>query len=168
MEMFDNRVMRPRWVEQGELHHNTETQLWKRRNLSRFGLQDGTHYHNFSMHSQRLGLHGIADMIVETNTSVFAVEFKLSAHNKKRGDILQACAYAMLAQEHFNKPAPAVFLVGKNKILYTINIDDQKMQEVLHIASAIRRMMDQGRKPDSSATMAQCCNCEYLNHCNDR
>ena len=161
-------VQRPTWVAQGERFHQMEAKLWQRRNLSRFNLQAGRQYHNLTMRSVELGLHGIADMVIETDDAVYAVEFKLSASNKKRGDILQLTAYAMLAAAHFDKPGEIGFLVGSGKILHQIDIDPQRYQAVLDVAAAIRQMLNRGLKPDSGATLAQCCNCEYVNFCNDR
>ena len=71
------------------------------------------------MRNEDLGLHGIVDMAVETDAAVYAVEFKLSVNNKKRGDILQLVAYAMLLEKHFSKPSPVGFLAGKDKVLYS-------------------------------------------------
>ena len=80
------------------------------------------------MKSPDLGLHGIADMVIETDDAVYAVEFKLSANNKKRGDVLQLVAYAMLIQGYFKKPSPVGFLIGKNKILHQVVINQEKCE----------------------------------------
>lgn len=167
-ELTDFKVEYPLWVKQGERFHNIEEKLWRRRNLSRFNLQNGQVHHNLAMQSDELGLHGIADMVIETDESVYAVEFKLSANNKKRGDQLQLAGYAMLLEKHFSKLSPVGFLVGKGKVLHTIDIDADKRDAVKAIADNIRRMLRRGLKPESSATVAQCCACEYVNFCNDR
>jgi len=167
-ELTDFKVEYPTWVKQGERFHNIEEKLWRRRNLSRFNLQNGKVHHNLVMQNDELGLHGIADMVIETDKSVYAVEFKLSATNKKRGDQLQLAGYAMLLEKHFSKPSPVGFLVGKGKILHTIDIDAEKREAVRSITDKIRRMLRRGLKPESSAMVAQCCACEYVNFCNDR
>ena len=168
MELTDTAFHRPRWVEQGKSFHHREEKLWQRRNLSRFNLKSGKTYHNLTLQSDTLKLHGIVDMAIETDEAVYAVEFKLSADNKKRGDQLQLVAYAILLERHFSKPSPAGFLVGKGKVLHTIDIDEKKRQAVMEIANNIRQMLQRGSKPESSATIAQCCICEYVNFCNDR
>ena len=168
MELTDIAFHRPVWVGQGERFHRVEEKLWQRRNLSRFNLRSGKTHHNLTVRSAALGLHGIVDMAVETDEAVYAVEFKLSANNGKRGDQLQLAAYAMLLEEYFSKPSTAGFLVGKGKVLHTIDIDADKRRMVVEVADTIRRMLRRGRKPESSATVAQCCACEYVNFCNDR
>ena len=168
IELTDIAFHRPAWVKQGEDFHRMETKLWQRRNLSRFNLDEGEVHHNLSMQNEDFGFHGIVDMAIETDEAVYAVEFKLSANNKKRGDQLQLAGYAMLLEKHFSKPSPVGFLVGKGKILHTIDIDAEKREAVQSITDKIRRMLRRGLKPESSATVAQCCACEYVNFCNDR
>lgn len=168
MELTDITFHHPPWVEQGEHFHRKEEKLWQRRNLSRFNLKKGKTYHNLMIQSDELGLHGIADMAIETDHAVYVVEFKLSANNKKRGDQLQLAAYAMLLEKHFSKPGPVGFLVGKGKVLHTIHIDSEKREAVMDVANQIRKILQRGLKPETSATVAQCCICEYVNFCNDR
>ena len=168
MELTDISVHRPIWVKQGEDFHKLEEKLWQRRNLSRFNLTSGETYHNLIMRNDELGLHGIVDMAVENDDSVYAVEFQLSANNKKRGDIVQLVADAMLLERHFSKSSRIGFLVGKGKVLHTIDINSDRRQAVITMADQIRQMLQRGLKPKSSATAVQCCACEYVNHCNDR
>ena len=168
MELTETPVHRPLWVKQGEDFHLLEEKLWQRRNLSRFKLASGKTYHNLAMRNDELGLHGIVDMAIETDDAVYAVEFKLSPNNKKRGDILQLTAYAMLLEKHFSKPSPVGFLAGKGKVLHIIGMDRARYQEVMTTIDEIRQMLQRGLKPESSATVVQCCACEYVNFCNDR
>lgn len=168
MELNDITIHRPAWVKQGEDFHKKERQLWKRRNLSRFNLDEGKIYHNLLLKSEKLPFHGIVDMAIESSDAVYAIEFKLSTKSAKRKDWLQLTAYAMLLEEKFSKPSRFGFLTGKGNVLYKIKIDKQKRQEVLEIVNKINDMLEKGVKPDSSATAVQCCACEYINFCNDR
>jgi len=131
MELTDLAFHRPAWVEQGENFHRMETKLWQRRNLSRFNLEKGEIHHNLTMQDDALGLHGIVDMAIETDDAAYAVEFTLSASNKRRGDQLQLAGYAMLLEKHFSKPSPVGFLVGKGKVLHVIDIDENKRSAVM-------------------------------------
>lgn len=168
MELNNIVIHRPAWVKQGENFHEKERELWKRRNLSRFNLDEGKIYHNLLLKSEKFPFHGIVDMAIECSDSVYPVEFKLSTKMAKRKDWLQLTAYAMLLEEKFSKPSCFGFLTGKANVIYKIKIDKQKRQEVLEIISKINDMLEKGIKPDSSATSVQCCACEYINFCNDR
>lgn len=168
MELTKVAFHRPIWVKQGSDFHQIEKTLWNRRNLSRFNLQKGKIHHNLSLRDNDLGLHGIVDMAIETDTAVYGVEFKLSTRVKKRGDQLQLSAYAMLLEKYFSKPSPFGFLVGIKKAVHVVDIDQDKRHSVVEISNKIRKMLKCGLKPFSSAGLAQCCNCEYVNFCNDR
>ena len=167
-ELTDFKVEYPIWVRQGENFHQLEEKLWERRNLSRFGLQQGKKHYNLFIKNDDFGLHGIADMVIETQDAVYPIEFKLSARSKKRSDILQLVAYGMLAKNYFKKPVSIGFLVGKGRVLHKISIDEEKCQQVIATAQEIRTMLQNGRKPESSASLVQCSACEYVNFCNDR
>ena len=168
MELMETPVQRPIWVQQGEDFHRLEEKLWQRRNFSRFKLDSGKIYYNLLLRNDELGLHGIVDMAIETDEKVYAVEFKLSTNNKKRGDVLQLAAYAMLLEKHFSKSSPVGFLAGKGKVLHTVDVDRTMHRDVLATTNEIRQMLRRGLKPESSATIVQCCACEYVNFCNDR
>lgn len=167
-EILKSPIHRPTWVKQGEDFHSLEEKLWQRRNLSRFNLKKGKKYYQLSLKNSSLGLHGIVDMAIETKNAVYAIEFKLSTFRKKRKDILQLVAYAMLLEKHFQKPSSIGFLVGKGKILHSIPINNKQKEEVLKITKTIKSSLEKGLKPDSDANIFQCSACEYLNFCNDR
>ena len=158
----------PPWVSQGEEFHKVERKLWQRRNLSRFRLTSGKSFYSVNLRDSELGLHGIVDMVIETEFDIFPVEFKLSARSKKRGDIFQLTAYAILLAKQFSKPSPQGFLVGSGKIMHSIAMTNELRNSVISVVNQIQEMLLRGRKPDTSATVHQCCNCEYLNFCNDR
>lgn len=108
-------------------------------------------------------------MAIETSEAIYPVEFKLSLGSiKKRGNLLQLIAYSILLEEHFSKPSPIGFLVGKGKVLHKINIGKENRAIVFETIDSIRKMLNKGLKPESSATSIQCCACEYINFCNDR
>ena len=167
-EMLNIAIERPRWVEQGEHFHQREQKLWQRRNLIRFGLDKGKRYYQLHLQDKNMNIHGIVDMAIETDRYLYPVEFKMSDQCKSRGAILQLVAYGMLLEKHFAKPVTHGFLVGNGKVLYTIEITDEKREAVSQTVKSIAHMIELGMKPDSTASTAQCCNCEYVNYCNDR
>ncbi len=167
-ELTNINTKYPTWVSQGEEFHELERKRWRRRNLSRFQLKSGKIHYSMNLRDSELGLHGIVDMAIETDFDIFPVEYKLSARSKKRGDIFQLTAYSMLLAKQLSKSSPRGFLVGSGKILHSIAITNELRNSVISVANQIQEMLFRGRKPDTSATVHQCCNCEYLNFCNDR
>ena len=120
------------------------------------------------MSSTATSIHGIADMVVESELEVYPIEFKLTGSKQKKGDLLQLVAYGLLCEEYFNKKCYTGFITDHDKILHQITFDDKIKEDVLEKIEQIQKMMQKGLKPDSSASWAQCANCEYLKHCNDR
>ena len=168
MELTSFTPVYPIWVNQGEMFHQDEIKLWQRRNLSRFDLEQGKVYFDYYLSSKKFNLHGIADMLVETEEQVYPVEFKMASTYRKKGGILQLAAYGLLAEEVFRKNCPYGFLAEGKKSLHKIVFTQNIKNDVLSSISEIQTMVRKGIKPDSSASINQCTNCEYLNHCNDR
>ena len=170
MTLIDSKSFyQPAWIKQGEDFHKLEEKLWKRRNLSRFNLEKGKRFYNLKMSSAKLSLHGVADMAIETETAVYPVEFKLSAREgKKQGNQLQLTAYALLLEKHFSKPSPVGFITGKGKVLRIVKFDQKRRQALTKAIEEIQQMLRKGLKPESDASIVQCCACEYVNFCNDR
>lgn len=167
-ELTDFPARYPVWVRQGEIFHEQEARLWQRRTLSRFGLQDAAVHLDFQGKSEKHGLHGIADMLIESGDEVFPVEFKLTWNFQKKGGLLQLAAYGLIAAEQTGKKCQCGFIAESEKKLHRVNFSDQLTGEVLQKAAEIRNMLIKGTKPVSPATLRQCTNCEFLNHCNDR
>ncbi|MGX9366967.1 CRISPR-associated protein Cas4 [Desulfoplanes sp. PS50] len=168
IELTDFTVSYPLWVTQGEEFHRQETLLWQRRNLSRFGLQQGDVHLNFPARSEKYGIHGIADMVIETESAIYPVEFKLELAKQKRGGIYQLVAYGLMLEDMFQKKCPCGFLTKGRCDVQRIEMTQTLSSSVLGVTEEIRQMLELGAKPDSPASIKQCSNCEYLNHCNDR
>jgi len=168
IELTDVAVTYPGWVAQGEKFHKYETKMWKRRNLSRFNLDNGDLFFNVHGKSDKYNIHGVFDMLIETEDAVYPVEFKLSSSLKKKGGIFQLVAYGIIADDIFNKPCNYGFFAEGEKLLQKVEFTEDIKNSVLIKAEEIREMIKKGVKPDTSATVFQCTNCEYLNYCNDR
>jgi CRISPR-associated exonuclease Cas4 len=168
IELTEFKVVYPGWVKQGERFHQKETELWRRRNLSRFSLEKGEIHLDYDAKSIKHQIHGIADMIIETDDTVHPVEFKLANSFQKKGGILQLVAYGMIMEESFQKKSPYGFLAEGEKNISKIEFTEILKKEVIKKIKQIKQMLNRGIKPDSSATIYQCVRCEYRNHCNDR
>lgn len=166
-ELLNMVTIEPLWSIQGTNFHGREQQLFRRRNLTRFCLLEGKKRYSQNLKSSRLQLHGIADLLIETENSIHAIEFKCS-RVVKYAHRLQLCAYAMLAEENFEKPAGQAFILTENNRTYEVVVDSDLRSDVLKTRDEIFTMLNKGGKPSSSATVHQCTQCEYINNCNDR
>lgn len=158
-----------KWQQQGVSYHVRQSMLMKRRQLSRFGFDNGNVEFNVQLRSISLGCHGIVDGLILKDDEVAAVEFKLAGVKPQRGQILQVAAYGMLAEEIYNRPCRQVFiLIGDRGKTYAYNLDDRLRNAVTATLSKITSSLSNPILPDSSATDIQCGQCEYYNFCSDR
>ena len=166
-ELLGVKSFEPIWSKQGSLYHKKETELFKRRNLSRFKLSEGTKHHNINLKDKALRLHGICDLIVETSDNVFAVEYKMGKKISV-GHIMQLIGYSLLAEKHFGKKASHSFILTGDGKVKLVAVDNQKRRQLKLVTNEIIKMLNNSCKPFTNATIHQCGQCEYLNYCNDR
>jgi len=144
--------------------------LSRRRNLSRFGIAgDAKVLSDVYVRAQKLGCHGIADMMLETATALYLVEFKISELKPVKGHILQVAAYAIAAEEQFQKPVAGVYILyGDRGKTFEVHLSPALRQQVETTVSRISALLSGASMPDSAASAEQCGQCEYLNFCADR
>ncbi|MEY8702170.1 CRISPR-associated protein Cas4 [Francisella philomiragia] len=166
-ELLNIKTQKPLWVVQGEDFHKKVEHLEKRRSFKRYNLDSATRHFNLSLKSSKYRIHGIVDWVLETDDHVYVVEYKTNPNPNSLGHKLQIAAYALLAQEYFNKPSKIAFLAS-DKNSYEIEITQDLIEKLHKVIDDIINTLDNGNKPDSSASDHQCIQCEYLNFCNDR
>lgn len=168
-ELLKLKLSAPQWVKQGEALHRKQPSVFKHRMLKRFGLERAEQHFEVFVQSDSLRLHGIVDCVLMDAAAVYPVEIKLSGHKPTKGQIAQLIAYAMVAREQFKLVCNNGFiLLGAKGKAYPIIVDAVAERKVLEIRDEIFMNLEKSYLPDSSATFAQCTQCEYLNHCNDR
>lgn len=89
-------------MEEGQRVHARTVELEERRSLRAYGLKDGVRHFDVKLESEKLGLRGNLDMVVETPSEVIPVDFKNSSGiglNHK----YQLAAYALLVEEAWNR-----------------------------------------------------------------
>lgn len=157
------------WQEQGVTYHKRQKMLSKRRNLSRYGLDNGELKFDVHLHCPGIGCHGIADGIIFTEDQLAIIEFKISGQKPQKGQILQAGAYGIMAESQFHKPCKYIFvLMGNRGKTFRFTLDTKLRNDVLTSLEAIQDNLNQPLLPHSPATDLQCGQCEYLNFCGDR
>ena len=168
-ELLNFRPPQNQWVRQGMEFHERQREIFRHRTLKRFGLHAAQRHFHYPVRSKHKRLHGVVDCVLETENEVFAVEIKLAGRSPSRGTILQVAAYAMLLPEAMGKPCRKAFVVLQRRgKTWPVTIDTERINEVEQVRDQILANLHAARFPDSSATETQCCQCEYLNYCNDR
>jgi CRISPR-associated exonuclease Cas4 len=166
--------------------------LEKRRRLRRYGLQEAARRFDVALESERLGLHGVCDLVLDvpervepwprtgnpppsglrpvelrTGARTFPVEIKTTRGGVGRHHVVQLAAYAMLLEEGRTPIDRGFLLLLPEDRIATVRIGPQERALVERTRDAILRMLDEQRFPEPTRFRSFCPDCEYLNFCGD-
>ncbi|MFP4615259.1 MAG: CRISPR-associated protein Cas4 [Thiohalorhabdus sp.] len=167
-EVMGLRPEWPPWVDQGLDYHHKERKRARERLERRFGRTKPDWRRDVSIKSVKWSLHGRLDGAAITAAAVYPVEFKLRWQPAKKAHRVQITAYALLAEEYWNRPAPAGFVLGAQRKIRRISVDEEAREEVLKERDQLVGTLNSTRKPETPAAESQCAQCEFFNFCNDR
>jgi CRISPR-associated exonuclease Cas4 len=151
--------------------HATVDEQEKRRTLRAYGLEQGERHFNVPLVSERLGMRGEVDMVIETESSgrreVIPVDYKLSEKNAEHFQ-LQLAAYALMLEDAWGVPVRRGFL-------YFLPL---RRAEEVRITTRLRTMLDEALctmngmlvselMPAPTRQRAKCVACEFRRFCND-
>lgn len=169
LEVLNIPKATPIWVKEGESHHKKQAELFKRRTLMRFGLEEAEFKSNVSLSCEEFKFYGICDGLIISQKNIYPVEIKLHGSKPTKAQRMQLIAYGILAEKRFGKVFDLGFILyEKNGKTIPININDIDKSEVVNIVDEIIEMIQFGRLPHSSADDEKCTQCEFENYCNDR
>ena len=142
--------------------------LERRRGFRAYGMRHGERRFGLWLHSERLGLAGKLDLLVVTPDACYPVDFKDTEGGPRRNHRLQLAAYALLAEEAFERPVPEAFLyLVPERRISTIPLTNADRDEVLDSLAAMRRMIEHEELPPPTPVRARCKVCEFQNYCRD-
>ncbi|MEW6623315.1 MAG: CRISPR-associated protein Cas4 [Bacillota bacterium] len=159
-----------RKMEYGKLEHMEVKKLEKRRGLKSYGIfENGERFFQVSLVSDRLGLHGVLDMmIVSANGAIYPVEFKHSISKKGLHQKYQLAAYAMLLEEKYLKPIRFGFIyLIPTKTIIPLEITQSMREHIKKVLSAIQKVAEGEKMPGYIRSKQRCLNCEFKNYCAD-
>jgi len=118
------------------------------------------------VHSEKLGLIGEIDFVIQTENGIKIVEIKNTDRNKLApGYLYQAAAYAMLFEEQFKKTVKNIIIyhVKADKI-FEINLTDEIRN---HVKWTIKKMKEiiKNEKLPKALKSKECKGCGYIHFC---
>lgn len=147
--------------------HVTTQEREKRRTLRAYSLEEGERHFNVGLISERLGMRGEVDMVIETEAELIPVDYKLST---KIGEHfrLQLTAYAVMLEDAWGVPV-------KRGFFYLIPL--RRAQE-MRITARQRAKLDEAlavmnaallheEMPRPTRRRGKCVACEFRRFCND-
>ncbi|MBI4481497.1 MAG: CRISPR-associated protein Cas4 [Acidobacteria bacterium] len=155
-------------MERGKLEEARLDQLEQRRKLRKYGLGEGRRSFHVWLSSERLGLSGKLDLLIETPEGLFPVDFKWTAQEPYLNHLFQLAGYALLLEERHARPVSTgfIYLIPKEDAV-VIEITEGLKTECLRILDEIRGMIVREQLPEATSFRNRCVDCEYRNYCRD-
>ncbi len=155
-------------MQEGKIEHEHVAELEQRRSLRAYGLVEGERQFNVSLHSERLGLTGKLDMVIQTGGEVIPVDFKNSGAGVGLNHKYQLAAYALLVEDRWEKPVRRgfIYLVPLKKA-HEVVITPNMRLFVRQVLDKIRGMIAGESIPPTTRQKARCRDCEFWNFCNE-
>jgi CRISPR-associated exonuclease Cas4 len=153
---------------EGKLEHQRTAELEERRSLRAYGLTDGARHFDVMLTSERLGLRGRLDMIIETPAEVIPVDFKNSEGKVGLNHKYQLTAYALLVEEAWRRPVRRGFIyLVPQKRAQEVRITSNMRGWVHKALREIRAMLSAEATPPPTRVRSRCIDCEFRNLCPD-
>lgn len=153
---------------QGKIEEDEIDRLEKRRKLSGYKLAEGKRQFHVWLSSERLGLTGKLDLLIDSPEGLFPVDFKWTAGSPHRNHIFQLCGYALLLEDCYRRDVNKgfVYLIPKNDAV-VFDLTMELKAETFKVLDAIRSMVERERMPPPTPARNRCMDCEYRNFCGD-
>ncbi len=158
-----------RKMQYGAIEHMEIQRLEKRRGFKAYGVLEGERTFQVLLESERLGLHGILDMMITTSKGeVYPVDFKHSINKKGLHQKYQLAAYAMLLEEKYHRPVRYGFIYlipAKSAVM--VEITASMRDHIKKTLNAIRAIAKSEKIPGYVRSKQRCTDCEFRNYCAD-
>ena len=156
-------------MEEGILMHQRAGELERRRSLKAYGLTDGKRRFNLELASERLGLRGKLDMLIEREFESTPVEFKHAHDGDQTNHRYQLTLYALMVDELGLKPVRRGFLFYLlDGVAREVVVTEGMRRYVTRTLREMRAMAGNDLMPAGTLRLGRCSPCEYLRFCNDR
>lgn len=159
-------------MEAGVTAHAEAQERERRRTLTAYGLVEGKRHFDVWVASERLGLQGRIDLVIEVGAGEerewIPVDYKQTARPAAPHYKRQLAAYGMMLEETFGGTARRGFIYSLlTRKAKEIALTERLRQDVYEIVGAMRAMIEREAMPEPSTSRQPCVNCEFRRFCND-
>lgn len=157
-----------RKMEQGKIEEGRIDKLEKRRKLAAYNLASGKRQFHAWLTSERLGLSGKLDLLIDSPDGLFPVDFKFTTGEPHKNHVYQLCGYALLLEDLHQKRVDKgfIYIIPKDDAV-VFDLTDELKTETLKVLDEIRSMVERERMPSPTPIRNRCTDCEYRNFCGD-
>jgi CRISPR-associated exonuclease Cas4 len=151
--------------------HAAEEGREQRRSLKAYGLQRGDRHFHVCLVSERLGMRGEVDMVIETGDSqereAIPVDYKQSTRAGEHYQ-LQLTAYAVMLEDAWGLPVKRGFIYYLPlRQAQEVRITGQKRAQLDQTLSVMGAIVLKEEMPPATRHGARCVACEFRRFCND-
>jgi CRISPR-associated exonuclease Cas4 len=144
------------------------TRLERRRKTRKYELKEGTKTFRQSLTSDRLGLTGSLDMLIESGGNFYPVEYKYSDGEPGLHHRYQLTAYALLVEEFTKRVVRSGYIyMLRAEQVFPVDLSEAKKQRVKGLMRDIRAMIATETMPEPTPHRERCHNCEFRLYCGD-
>jgi len=154
-------------MQAGMRKHENEPKRSLRRTMSLPDIADARREFNVHVCSEELGLTGQIDEILFFDDYLVPVDYKLAKLPGKHFEH-QLAAYAIMAEETFDIPAPRgiLYLIRQRQSVEVI-ITKRLRNAVYEAIAMMSRIADTETIPEATNHRTRCAECEFRRYCND-
>jgi len=155
-------------MEKGKLAQEEIERLESRRKLVRYGISGGTRKFNVWIASRKWHLSGKLDLLIETESELYPVDFKFSRGKPFKNHIYQLAGYALILEDRYSSAVKRgfVYLIPEEDAV-VFDISQELKEECIRTLNEIRKMILEEKFPEQPAEGSKCADCEYQNYCRD-
>jgi len=143
----------------------------RRRTLRAYGLEAGQRHFNVPLVSERLGMRGEVDLVIEVmddrQKQAIPVDYKFS-RKVGRHFQLQITAYAVMLEDAWGLPVGRGFLyLIPRRQAEEVRITSHRRAALDKALRAMNEILHHERMPAPTKYRARCLTCEFRRFCND-
>ena len=151
-------------MEKGQAAQEEIEALEARRKLKAYGIQDGRRLFNAWLRSEKLCLSGKLDMLIETESNLYPVDFKYTRGRPFKNHLYQLGGYALIVEDKYKKPVNNGFIyLIPQKDVVIFDLTERVKEDCLKTLESIRKMLITESFPDAPSKRSKCVDCEYQN-----
>jgi CRISPR-associated exonuclease Cas4 len=142
--------------------------LERRRNLARYGLDQGDRRYDVHVTCAALGVSGIVDEVVSSPAGPVPVEVKFTEGGVALGHKVQLAVYGMALEEESGRDISRGFVhLVPGRRTVAVMFDSNLRAAARDVVRRIREMVEQQDFPPPADRPAKCDGCELRCFCND-
>jgi CRISPR-associated exonuclease Cas4 len=142
--------------------------LETRRSLRGYGWEGARRRFGLWLASDKLGLNGKLDLLLERGTEGAVVDFKLTSGEMGENHRMQLSGYAVLVQACLGLHVETAFLYRiPDDRIFSFTVTAELKQRVTEAVRQLQELERSAWCPEPTAVRARCAECEYANFCAD-